>query len=725
MFIDSGLLLQYVVICLNMAVAFLVLVDNPRNALNRSFFIFTFGAVLWMFCINCAYLGKSFMFFRPALCGTEIMVLGFVLLAEYFPYDVKIDKKKRNDFLLFLIPWLVVFLFTFSRFIIRFLDIDGDGYLDAITGVLFPVRSMVMIWYVAWSFFKFLKKYFKLALCVRIRLLPFVVGTGLFLSVVTVCDFFLFVFYDVHLILISSLFSLIFIGSIAYSIVCHQFMDIRFVIRRGAMYVVAIFIIALAYLNIHFFLQEFLYENDRLAYPVSGVLTTAACIWGFPYLRREFDEATNPFFFRGDYDCFCAIRELGGVIYSTINLNELFRSVGSFLIQTIKLEKAIFFFDDGGVSYFFDVGAQKEVLVDSENNYKEIISAFESLSMKSVFIKELELGARDTQQKRAKQYQSFCSMAKNEGIAAIIPFFLKGRARVILLLGNKKSGWALSKKDKELLWIVSHQAGIAIENAILYDAIQRHAKELEERVYKKTERIKNMHEGQSRFLADVSHEFQTPLSILRGNIECLEKTYNKKGENEFYTIRMTLDRLSRLVGSVLNIAQLNSSKANLEKRRIDVEKLLEESYDDCFVLTKEKGVIISFSSEKCFVFGNTDKLREVLLNLISNALKYTSPGGTILLSGKTIGDEVEISVTDTGSGISRKNLPHIFERFYKIDGNGSSGTGLGLYICRQIIEAHDGTITAESEAERGSCFIIRLPIHVVYKPEKLIMPGLQ
>ena len=189
----------------------------------------------------------------------------------------------------------------------------------------------------------------------------------------------------------------------------------------------------------------------------------------------------------------------------------------------------------------------------------------------------------------------------------------------------------------------------------------------------------------------------------------MEKINNKKGKSEFYTIETTLDRLSRLIDNLLGVARLNFSKANLEKKQINVRKLLEEAYEDCRVLAKDKKIKLSFSSERCSVFGSAYKLKEVLLNLISNALKYTTSGGTISLSGKIIDDEVEISVTDTGSGISPKNLPRVFERLYRVDGNNSGGTGLGLYICRQIVEAHGGTITVESRLGEGSRFIIRLP----------------
>ena len=105
-----------------------------------------------------------------------------------------------------------------------------------------------------------------------------------------------------------------------------------------------------------------------------------------------------------------------------------------------------------------------------------------------------------------------------------------------------------------------------------------------------------------------------------------------------------------------------------------------------------------------------DKIKEVILNLVSNALKYTASGGKISLTGAIVGANAEIVAEDTGLGIAPEVLPQIFERFYRIDNDGSRGTGIGLNICKQVIEVHGGSISAESEPGKGSRFIIHLPL---------------
>lgn len=714
----NGLLLQYVVIGLDLAVAFLVLIDNPRNAFNRSFSAFVFGAVIWIFCADMVSVGKNFTFFRPALWGSEIMILGFVLLAKFFPDGKEDGGKITKKYLVFLLPWLIIFFSTSSQLVIRFADINNDGYLDAIGGILFPVRFAVMAWYLLWGLLSFFGKYRTLAPSAKTQNFSFVMSASLFAGAVLVCDVLFPMFHIFNLVLVGILFSLVFIGCMAYAVIRYRLMDIRLIVKRGVVYVAAIFIVALFYFGASFFLQEFLHENDALTYPASGVAAAVLCMFGFLYLKREFEEMTDRFFFRGEYDYFTAVQDLSNAFYSTVDLDDFLGSVGEIFSRTIKPERIIFFLDGEQQQYFFDGISRKPLAGAEHDDYKALVKNFHALPPQSFFVKEAERTMDDIHLRRRKKYELVCAAAQKGHIAAIVPIFSKEKTNAILLLGDKRAGTAFSSKDKELLLIASHQTGMAIENATLCAALRRHTAEFEHRVYERTKRIKNMYDGQAQFLADISHEFQTPLSIMKGNIECLEKKGHIKGSNELYTIATTLDRLSRLVHDVLGIARLNSSKAILAKKRIGVEKLIEETYDDCTVLSKEKGVTLSFLSEKCFVFGSADKLKEVLLNLISNALKHTSPGGAISLSAKTVDEEVEIAVTDTGSGISHKNLPHVFERLYKIDSMGLAGTGLGLFICRQIIEAHNGTIIAESRLGEGSRFVIHLPVSTLHDPEK-------
>jgi signal transduction histidine kinase len=267
--------------------------------------------------------------------------------------------------------------------------------------------------------------------------------------------------------------------------------------------------------------------------------------------------------------------------------------------------------------------------------------------------------------------------------------------------------------------------GCAIGKMIRAAAV---AKEIEARVAERTKTLASTYEAQSKFLADISHELQTPIAILRGNVEILEqRVAPAEAKAAVRVITATLDSMARLVNSVLEGVRLKFSKNRFVKTDVAVGVLLEEVHEDCLVLAQDRDVALACASDEMMVLGDRDKLKEVLLNLISNALKHTPRGGTISLIGtrrsKLDGDSAnhagnsnsaagwaEIAVEDTGCGIPPEQLPSIFERFYRIDSDGITGTGIGLYLCRQIVEAHDGTITVESEPGKGSRFVVRIPL---------------
>jgi signal transduction histidine kinase len=237
--------------------------------------------------------------------------------------------------------------------------------------------------------------------------------------------------------------------------------------------------------------------------------------------------------------------------------------------------------------------------------------------------------------------------------------------------------------------------------------------------------LRDSSETLERRVSEIAHEFQTPIAILKGNLGILaeappvtDSANERAGALSVATT--TLDRLSRLVRTLLDVARLNTPDHTLDREKIDARALAQEMSEDCRLLADDRGVTISFSAtdESVPVIANRDQLKEVLLNLLGNALKYTPRDGMISVAVAHTNDFIEISVADTGCGIAPENLPHIFERFYRIAGTDNEGapvggTGLGLYLSKQIVEAHGGMIIAESEVGRGSRFIVRLPAAVI------------
>lgn len=376
---DSVLLVPYVLICLNLVLGFLVLIDNPRDTLNHSFFIFAFGTALWIFCTDMISIGRRFAFTGSTICAQEIMVLGLVLLVNFFPYGGENTWKIRKKPLLFVLPWLVVFIVTLSCFIVRSINISSDGDFFAGSAILPALYLAVMLWYVVWSCFAFFKKYRELSLLARTPYLPFAVGTGLFIGAALLFDVFLPLFGISGLMFVGSLFSLFFVGCATYAIIRYRFMEFQPVMQRAVAYAIAIFITASVYFGVNFILQKFLYENDALSYPVSGVVAAVVGALLFPYIKREFEAVTDRFFFRGEYDYFAAVRELGKIFCSTIDLNDLLGAIGDVFSRTIKPEQIIFSLDGTRQESFFDARARKPLPASAENNYKEFIDSFREL----------------------------------------------------------------------------------------------------------------------------------------------------------------------------------------------------------------------------------------------------------------------------------------------------------------------------------------------------------
>lgn len=228
----------------------------------------------------------------------------------------------------------------------------------------------------------------------------------------------------------------------------------------------------------------------------------------------------------------------------------------------------------------------------------------------------------------------------------------------------------------------------------------------------------NQESAQSKFLADVAHEFQTPLAILRMNMEAAPRGRTARAKRTRQIMEATLDRLSRLVNGLLLAARLNHAEDSLAWREVNLRTLVNETCEDCAILAENKGITLScaVADGEFFMMGDRDRLKEVLLNLLSNAFKHTPSGGTVLVAVRRVcgemaeGELAEIIIADTGCGISHENLQKVFERFYRINDGTVPGVGIGLHLSRQIVEVHGGSIAVESELGKGSRFIVQLPL---------------
>lgn len=229
-------------------------------------------------------------------------------------------------------------------------------------------------------------------------------------------------------------------------------------------------------------------------------------------------------------------------------------------------------------------------------------------------------------------------------------------------------------------------------------------------------RLREAFEQNRRFLADASHELRTPLTALRGELENavdqaapLPELRDKVG-----SALEEVDRLSKIVQTLFAISRLDAGEAQQEWRRFDLARLAGTTVEQMSLLAEDKGVSVSCNVEQDVeVEGDSARIKQVVVNLLDNAIKYTPPGGTIQLNVHRKEQKAVMEVIDTGIGIPAEALPHVFERFFRVDKARSreiGGAGLGLAIVKSICNAHGGRVEVESAENRGSRFRVELPL---------------
>ncbi len=269
-----------------------------------------------------------------------------------------------------------------------------------------------------------------------------------------------------------------------------------------------------------------------------------------------------------------------------------------------------------------------------------------------------------------------------------VPLVTKNKVVGVLEAINKLKG-KFSDADESMLLVLGAQAAVAIENARLFQ--------------------------QSDLISEFVHELRTPLASLSTATYLLlrpEMSQEQRDQivNNIHTETL---RLNALASSFLDLARLESGRVQFRKSSFDVADLLNECKDVMITKAGEENIHIRIEPSKGLpdLEADRDKIKQVLLNLISNAIKYNNPNGNVVLQAEANEKELSISIQDNGMGIPEQDLPHLFEKFFRVREHESkvTGTGLGLSICKQIVQGHGGRIEVKSKLGSGTVFTIYIP----------------
>lgn len=304
---------------------------------------------------------------------------------------------------------------------------------------------------------------------------------------------------------------------------------------------------------------------------------------------------------------------------------------------------------------------------------------------------------------------SFWGALLGMGLATILSvFILKTMTRPLLKMEAVAHAIANGEFGKQVPVVTNDEVGK------LASSLNNMSLQLKEKI----EAIERLDKTRQEFVSNVSHELRTPLTVIQSFSEAiLDGLVKEEKVRDFYlkNILEESKRLKRLVDDLLDLKALEAGQTLADMEYVLISKLVMVTSGNFMSLAKEKNIDlnVTIKDKEVTVYGNIDRLKQVMTNLIGNAIAHTQPGGRVEIREEQKDDRVLISVADNGPGIPPEEIEHIWERFYKVDksrSRGAGGTGLGLAIARRIVELHGGSITVESAPGQGAVFIVNLPI---------------
>ena len=384
---------------------------------------------------------------------------------------------------------------------------------------------------------------------------------------------------------------------------------------------------------------------------------------------------------------------VGKMVNSTLNLRTLLDLAMRLTTQVMRAEASSLMLIDektGELVFEFAYGDKKEEVKSFRLAPGQGIAGWVAKEGNSMLVPDAKKDPRFSQ-----------NVDKQTGFETksiiCVPLKVKEKIIGVIEVINKKGADAFGADDLVLCNAFANQVAIAIENARLY------------------ENITQMEKVKTEFMSIISHELRTPLMIIIGALELLRdaESLDKVNRKEFIDIvDKECDNFSRLISDLLTVADLESSRMKLKIGPVELTKLLEEMLKKQPLPSDKYQFKVDVQPGLSPVSVDGDKIAHVFRHLIDNAVKFSPNGGIITVQLKQDATWVSCSVSDQGIGIKPEYFARIFDKFYQIDSSdtrAAGGTGTGLYLVKQIVEAHGGKITVESEAGKGSKFTFTLP----------------
>lgn len=601
---------------------------------------------------------------------------------------------------------IFAYMILFTRLFLFSVTITSWGY-QQILGPVYPFFGIWSAFFTLWAVLNFFNNYQKVRGLEKVQMKYLFFGCFFFGLIPVVLDIiFPLLLHNSQFIWFSPISTAFFVGFTGYVIIKHRFLDIRLLVARLVVYTLLLLTLGLIYVSSIFILSNIIFPKafgeNYLVF--TSILALFASL-SFQSLRKLFEKITDKIFFKNQYKTDDLLRIASKVITSTINLEILTQNILKLFIEKIRISKAAF------------IILQKDNIsvITSDKGF-----TFSQEELEQFKNKDNIVILEEVKEEKTKQLLS------SHKISIFLPLKAEEKLVGFLLLADKLSGETYFEEDIKVFEILGPQIAIAIQNAQAYEEIQQFSITLKKEVDKATRELKSANSRlkelsllKDEFVSIASHELRTPMTTIKSYLWLVLNKgvkLDEKTKKYLQIAYLSTERTITLVRDMLTVSRIEGRKLDMNPVIFDIREIAEQMYDDLKFKADEKK--IKYDLEKfdspLMVKADKDKIREVFQNIISNALKFTPLGGKVNISFHKGDRMIDINISDTGPGISKNDLPKLFQKFSRL-GNSLSkmaetpGTGLGLYIAKQIVSLHGGKIWVKSKEGEGSTFTFSLP----------------
>jgi signal transduction histidine kinase len=707
--------------------------NKDNHILNKIFLVFICLIDFWIL----TNLLSHTPFDKLALLGAQLGILGpafippvLLIFSYIFCYGVNKYKKKRNFLYLVFIPSIIIGLFTFTDYNVKNFEITSEGNFFTPGGlyyflILYLVVSFIFIFYLL------IKAYKNSRGIVRLQAI-YIIFSFIFTLVIGLIFTAILPFFDIKRTTFVGPFSTVFLLIFtSYAILRYRLMDIRVIIKRSAVFAVLVIIITSIYALFAYLISLF-FQNliGTQSIILNGVITAILVSIGFEPLKTWLSEVTDKYLFKAEYDPQEIVAEFSDKLTSSLDLTKINQFIVKRLSEVLKPTFVSTFLLNEDKKVYERAASKgqpvKTLTKIDQKLFSKIFNYFKSLDQEKEIIVREEM-IKINEQLNNPILDLLIKNLEEHAVNLVVPMFLRDKLVGILFLGDKKSGDVYSRDDLRVLEIISKQAAVAIQNAQLFEEQKNFAQHLEKVVAERTKalkdanvQLKKLDKAKSEFISIASHQLRTPLTVIKGYISMISQgDYGKISDQ----VAEPLDRIYKstlriitLVEDLLNISRIESGRMKYDFSKADLAKIVNSVYEELEQHAKNKGLEFKYikpKKELPEIVMDQKKIREVVMNLMDNAIKYTDQG-SIKITLEKKNNSIVYCVKDTGRGVEQDEMPMLFKKFSRAKGAKlvhTEGTGLGLYIAKQIIEKHGGKIWAESDGRnKGSKFCIEFKI---------------